>query len=437
MIGRLLGEKRSPLLVGSVAAVLALLLVHPVVDLLLRRVWEIDWVQPFHFNDWVPYATATVHWKAEEVIYWQNSGGGYFGTYLYPPVYLLVMLPWFELGTAAVGTWFLPDHNADVAAIFFEVFSVGLLWVGLQSVARECGADLTKVDRGLLLLGLVGFFPLLFSVKLGQVSALVAAGFCFAFVAMERGRRPDSGAGFSAVSGALTVVTAGIKPYYATSGAHLLRNRNRFLGAVAGGVALAALSLAVFGVENHLAYLDVLLWGKGWTEPPRALYLWHAGWYEPWFAIGHFSPVLALAGRIGLVVGVVALSLLARDDDVRVATFALGLSIYPLVAPEVYTQDFVSLLVVAAVLVPGELKRDGHPWVPVVAVGLLHVHAYALRFLAVPADWLPFGSLATTVAPIVQPGLWGNLLLVGLAAYRVAQPVVSRTTRPGTALSRS
>lgn len=53
MIGRLFGEKRSPLLAGSVSAVLALLLVHPVVDLLRRQVWGIGWLQPFHFNDCV------------------------------------------------------------------------------------------------------------------------------------------------------------------------------------------------------------------------------------------------------------------------------------------------------------------------------------------------------------------------------------------------
>jgi hypothetical protein len=416
-------RKERPRFVAVSVALLLLLLAYPFVDVYLRGlrasgVPGYDWVPPFHFNDFGSYATAIARWSEGKSIYWRNSSGGFFATYLYPPVYVLFFLPWFEVGLIPELTALpLGDTSADVSALLMEAFSLGLLWVGLQLVARESGLRLTWYDRVVALWALVGFQPLLFSMKLGQVSALIGAAFCFAFVSMER----NDTAGHLA-SGMLTTFGSGIKLYYATSGAHLLRNRDRFLGAVAGGVGLVALSLAVFGVDNNVAYLEVLAWGKGWGASPLALYLWHPGYFKPFYAIASSWPLLAAGIRIGLVLGVAALAVLAREADVRRETFALGLAVYPLAAPVAYTQDFVALLVVAAILVAVEFERpDGRPWIPVLAVGLLDVHAYLLRWLVLGLyEVEPFGS---TVVALAQPGLWGTVLLAGLAAYRVAGAV--------------
>lgn len=421
-------RSRRPRFVAASLVVLGVLLAWPLFDVYLRHLKTTatgyDWVAPFHFNDFGAYAIAVARWYNGEGVYWTNPDGGYFGTYLYPPVYVLLFVPWFELGQFEF-LWGIPltEHPADVSALLFEAFSVGLLWVGLQALARVEGLALAWYERLLLLWALVGFQPLLFSVKLGQVSALVAALFCFAYVAMRRGEARQ-GPVERFASGALTTVAAGIKPYYATAGAHLLRDRDRFAGAMGGLVGLGVLSLLVFGVGNQFGYLDVLLWGKGWGETPLAIYLWHPGYYEPLYAVSTRSTLLATAIRAGLVVAVAGVAFLARDADVGRATFALGLAVYPVVAPEAYTQDFVAMLVAALVLVVVEFDRsDGRPWIPVLAVGLLGVHAFGLRLVLyhLPA-WLPFAGMVTGLAPVLQPGIWGNLSLLGLALYRVAEP---------------
>ncbi|MFC7176022.1 glycosyltransferase 87 family protein [Halosegnis marinus] len=257
--------------------------------------------------------------------------------------------------------------------------------------------------------------------KLGQVSTFVAAGFAFAFVAGERAGETGS-RGWRYLSGGLTTLTAGIKPYYLTSGAHLLRDRVRLVGALAVGLAAAGLSLAVFGIDTHLRYLDVLLWGKGWTEPPLSLVHWHPGYFEPLAALGNVTPLLSAVARAGVVVGTVAVTLAARDardPATRWATFGLGVAVFPLVAPTAYTQDLVVLLVPAVLLAGVEYRRGGRPWLPLLAVGLVHVHAYVA--FAVSAWHADAPALATAAVGVLQPAMWGAFLLVGLAAARTAE----------------
>lgn len=410
-------RRQRPLFVGVSLLVLAGLLAFPIVDWFLRDLATTTsgygWVPTFHFNDFGTYASATTRWFEGEVVYWQRESGGYFATYLYPPVYLLAFYPFLELAKhvpfAAVP---LAGSPAEVAALVWGVVTVGSLWVGLQLVARELGRSLAWYDRALALWALVGFQPLLFSVKLGQVSAAVAATFCVAFVAMERGGR------LSAVSGALVAAGSGIKLYYASAGAYLLHERRRLLGALVGGVGLLALSVALFGVDDHLAYLDVLAWGKGWGTDPYPVYLWYPGYYEPTYVLTDWAPAATIALKFGLVLGVAALAFLTRKDGVDRAAFALGVAVYPLVAPVTYTQDFVALLVAAAVLVAVEFERDGRPWLPVVAVGLLHLHAYGWRLVVFDlSGGPPFVGLRGILVPLLQPGLWGNVVLFGLAVH--------------------
>jgi hypothetical protein len=415
-------RRRRPVFFAVSVLVLGGLVVYPAVDWYLQGLREstagFGWVPEFHFNDFGTYASATTRWFEGETVYWQREGGGYFATYLYPPVYLLAFYPFLELATRipfeAVP---LAGSPAEVAALLWGLSTVGLLWVGLQLVARELGVSLAWYDRVVGLWALVGFQPLLFSVKLGQVSAFVAATFCFAFVAMERGDR-DGSALLSVASGALVALGAGIKLYYATAGAYLLRERERFLGAVAGGVGLLALSVVLFGVDDHLAYLDVLAWGKGWGTDPYPTYLWYPGYYEPTYVLSDWVPAATVLFKFGLVAGVAVLAFLTRDSGADRAAFGLGVAVYPLVAPVAYTQDFVALLVAAAVLVAVEFDRDGRPYLPVAAVGLLHLHAYGWRLIVFDlSGGPPFVGLRGMVVPFLQPGLWGNVLLLGLAAH--------------------
>ena len=380
------------------------LLGHPLVDAHLRGTGI---ATEFRYYDFGAYRGAVDAWLDGEPIYVEADDGGYHGSYLYPPVVLLLFYPFVEF-------------SHETSAILWGAFSILLLWIGLQAVVSALGRSLGVVDRLLGLLLLVGFQPVLFDFKMGQISTFLAAMLCFAFYAFERGRSHDANVVARLASGAFTTLGSAVKLFYATSGAHLLRDRVRLLGAFGTLAALAVLSLSIFGVETHRAYLDVLLWGKGWGEESRSPTLWAPAYYRPFYVLGDWGMAVRIVG----VLGVIALTLAARSADVGRETFALGVAAIPLFAPRAYTQDFVVLLLPAVVLLALELRRArGRPWIPVLAVLLLHWHAYGLYVLVTLPEWVPLAETIVEHAGWLQPGLWGTLLLVGLAAVRVGQGV--------------
>lgn len=449
-------RRERPVFVALVAVLLGVLFLTPFVDWYLRTligqgVAGLDWVQEFHFRDFGAYATAVARWEGGENIYWISTYGDYFGTYIYPPPYLLLFIPAIELGEAGLAA-FLPwaGNEFEAAVVLWNGVSIAILWAGLVLLAKELGLDLAWFEIGGLVWVVVGFYPLLFSLKLGQASAFVAGVLVFAYVAMERGAagretgagtgQEDGGSGEGAAagsdgggiratltkpgwpaavaSGAVTAVVGLLKLYYATTGAHLLRNGRRFLGAVLGGLALLGLSLGVFRVENTVAYVDVLTWGKGWTEVPAAIYLWHPGYFQPFYDLAQLRPEAAIVLRLLLIALVIGVVLLARNEPARRETFVLGVALYPLAAPVAYTQDFVALLLVAAVLVAIEFERNGYPWLPVFAVLLLHAHAHGLLGMVKLAEGMD-GRLLLELAPVLQPGVWGVGILFVLSIVRV------------------
>jgi hypothetical protein len=433
-------RRRRPLTVAVSVGVLAFLLAYPLFDWWLRAskvagMAGLERVTPFTFNDFSAFTGAVDNWYAGESIYTKENGS-YHGSYLYPPAYVFLFVPFFELQGAELLTA-LPfaDGGFEGGAMAWELFSIGVLWVGLQFVVDELGYRLAAFERVGLLWLLFGFQPLLFSFKWGQTGAFQAGLLCFAFVGLARGQpRATGGRAARLASGALTTIASGMKPFYATSGAHLLRNRDRFLGAVAGGVGLAVVSLVV-GVDQVLGYWDVLTWGKGWTGDPRPPWFWGPTYYRPLYVFESLSRELGLLVRAVGVGGIVALVLAARSYPAERETFALGVAAIPTFAPTAYTYDFAALLVAAVVLIAVELDRDGRPWLPVLAVGLLGLQAYGLKYVVdhlpgfVPArEWV-----VLNLAPVLQPGLWGNLILLGLAASGVVGHLRGRRDDEGTA----
>ena len=83
---------------------------------------------------------------------------------------------------------------------------------------------------------------------------------------------------------------------------------------------------------------------------------------------------------------------------------------------------FVGVLHAVVVLIAIEVRSEGEPLIPVVALLLLHLHAYGLLFIVdVLPIWSALGGAIQPVFGVLQPGLWRNLLLVGFAAVRVAE----------------
>jgi hypothetical protein len=379
----------------------------PIVDAWLQTVEAIH-VSDYGFNDFSAYSDAVEHWLADEDIYVQNEDGGYHGSYLYPPFVIPLFYPFAKL-------------NFVTGAVLFGTLSLFLLWVGIEAVVEELGHSLTVPERIVVLFALFGFHPQLWDFKWSQISTLLAALFCFAFYTHERGDRGLWGR--QTISGLVTTVGSSVKIFYATSGAHLLRNRNRLLAALSSAAILLAVSLLVFGIDTHLAYLDVLRWGKGWGTEQSAPFMNLTAYYRPMFLIEQFVESVGLSvpsvwviPATALGVGGVVWLAVTRRHHPKAAwpTFALGVAVVPLFAPRAYTHDLVVLLVPAIILLAVEFDHEnGLPWIPVLALLLVHFHSVGTK--------TAIHLFGRSEAVLLQPGVYGTALLVGLAAVRLAE----------------
>lgn len=413
-------RRDRPLFLVVALLTVGVLLVWPVVDFYLR---QLGLATPYGFNDWGAYTGAIARWSQGQPIYVETDAGGFHGSYLYPPVTLLVFYPFATL-------------NFYAGAALFGTLAIVLLLFGLELVARTAGYEPRVADRLLGLVALFGFQPAARNFKWAQIATMLAGFLCLAYYAQERAAGVDplyaggrtggggSGAGRTVhrlASGALTTVGSAFKLFFATAGAHLLRDGRRLTGALVTAAVLLAISVIVFGVDAHLTYLEVLQWGKGWSDPrPPGTWDVTASFY-PFAILGS----LALPAKLLLIASVIGLALAARHDHsavARRATFALGVAAIPLAAPKLASHDLVVVLLPALVLLGLELERPGgHPTLPVLGVLLVHLHSIGLVLLLDPPGWLAVGGLLTDLAPLLQPGLWGTGLLFGLAVYRVGQ----------------
>ena len=393
-------RERRPLFANVVGLTLGVLLVYPFVDYWLRSAGI---ASEFVFRDFGAYDAAVGRWLDGEAIYQRTEDGGFHGSYLYPPVVLFLFWP-----VAA----HLPFRTA---AIVWVLASVALLWVGLQALVSALGYDLRWYERAGLLWLMAGFHPLVLGVKLGQTAAFQTGLLCLAGAAMLT----DRTSGWRGrASGVLTGLVGVVKPAYAPVGAHLLRSPRRLGAAIVTGIVALWVSIRTFGFETHLTYVDVLTWGieKGSSARPPGL------WLPPYYKPLSWVPG-ALAVRIAACLGIVALAILAAPRA-RKHVFALGVAAFPLLTPTTYTYYLTALLPAFLILLAGELERDGYPSVPIAALLCVALHAYGLKFIVDVLPEVVYGFDALQpVFPALQPGLWGNLAFVVLAAVRVAEHV--------------
>lgn len=414
-------RRDRPLFVALSAVTVVTLLVWLVVDFYLpaatpnTRGISIG----YGYNDFSAYTGALARWTEGGPLYMQQPDGGYHGEYLYPPITVLLFYPFGTTGF-------------ETGAILFGALSIVLLWLGLEAVARTLGYRLRIWERFAMLVAIFGFQPVIRNFRWAQTATFLAGLLCFAFYFHERAEAteslygegelsPRTKAAYKYLSGAFTTLGSSLKLFVATSGAHLLRDRKRFVGAMVTAGVLAVASLAVFGLETHQTYLDVLTWGKGWGDT-RAPYLWDRyAAYRPLHVFGSYGLYLKILG----IFGVIGLTWAARRNDsvsARRTTFALGVAVVPLVAPQADSHDLVLMLLPAVIMVAHELDRpDGYAWVPVLSVLLFHLHRYGLELIIIPPEWLPAAQFIRDNAPWFQPGMWASFMLVGLVAVRVAE----------------
>lgn len=386
-----------PLFVALAVLLAAYHLVYPCLDWWLRGA---EIAPPFSFWDFGAYDQAVEAWRNGGEIYTRNEDGGYHGSYLYPPIVLVLFAPFAALGRG-------------VGDPLWIAFSVAVLWIGMVLVIERLAGRRSWPERLLLAWLLAGYQPLLLAAKMGQTAAFMTGLLCVAFVTLERGAASRV-ARFA--SGAATGVVGVVKLAYAPVGAHLLADRDRLLGAVAAGAGLVGLSLLVFGVEVHRTYVEVLAWGFGRGGTARSPAVWLAPYFKP---LGWLAESLWL--RLVAVAAVVLVAVLARDRDREI--FALGVAAFPLLTTLAYTYYLVALLPAAAILIHGELVRGGRPVVPTLGIGLASVHAYGLfAITTLVPQYLPVLD-ERLVYFLAQPGTWGCLLLAGTAFARVIDGV--------------
>jgi hypothetical protein len=156
---------------------------------------------------------------------------GGFAVYLYPPPFALAIVP-FALLPEALGTW---------------------LWIAVLGVAILAGIAAMPVSRDIrwIVLFLAGMnWPVLYGLKLGQVSALLFLLFAFSWRWIDR---PASVGTTAALGGLIKLQPAVVLGWAALTG----RGRAAFVGLIVAA-AVAVTATLVVGVGAWVDYLALL-----------------------------------------------------------------------------------------------------------------------------------------------------------------------------------
>lgn len=311
--------------------------------------------------------------------------------YLYPPIFIFLIIPFTLFPVMVAG------YLWDIVILSFLIWSVSQL-------ITTFNVKLEPKEKIVLYSGLLSFGPLITWVKAGQVSGLLAAFLCLAGVNLRTDRHR--------LSGVFTVFGGLIKPFYATSGAHLLRNRRRFSSAILSGLLLAILSLAIFGVDTHMNYIDVLIRGKGWGENMKSPNTWNAGHFNPFYGLG----VLSYLIRTAIVLATVGFALYSNKIEIPVEyVFAIGVGIIPVAGPT--TNTLALNAIIPAVIMVGFYEwetSNEFPKILLLSVVFIHIHPYTVEFFSTfgPNLYTPLKVLVP-YTPVIQPAIYGMALMLG------------------------
>lgn len=317
--------------------------------------------------------------------------------YLYPPV---VALPFAALTLLSP----LP------ARVLWVGGQLVFLWVSVLALLQAFGYRLSRLDAALVGVALVGFQPVFYLARIGNVSAAMAGLLCLSAAASVAPQSPER----PYLSGAFATLAVIPKPFAAPAGAHLLADRRRLVGAGVTLLVALGVGLVVFGVDTHRAYLDVLLAGKGWGAGDPASLPFHA---KPYYRFPDVAPVVR-----GLFLGIaVAGSLLAARVDADGWAFALGSVAIPLVAPTANTLTLVLAVPGLLVALLLELDADGTPGIVLASVLAIQASVYLVRTVDVygPNQHPDVPWHLAESGLLVQPATVGLLAVFGLCTWRV------------------
>ncbi|MUV59513.1 glycosyltransferase family 87 protein [Halobacterium sp. CBA1126] len=325
--------------------------------------------------------------------------GGVF-PYLYPPVVIVPFIP-----LALLPFW--------VAAGIWVTVSLVVAVFGAKTLLNAYGVRLSSAKMLLLAYGIFAFAPTLIWIKLGQVTGIFVGSLCFAAASLER--NPDGRFGWLG----FVLLPAVVKPPYAVTMAPALNDYRRVLRVAILGIAVIAVSVLLFGIEAHEAYLGVLREGKGWHLDALPISKFSFFVFRPFHVLGSARVVLRgvlLVSLVGYVLG-----RRSRRSHVERALFALGCAAVPVLHPTVNTLALNALIPAYLIVFVSEFRRsDGTLTVPLLSLVLVQVHPYTTSVLS----WTGTGALSPLeplipLVPVLQPGLWGVVTLVAFIVYRI------------------
>ena len=212
--------------VGSVALLVLMLLVLMIGVVLASAGSTLGY-------DYTCYAGAARHLLDGQPIYdnaFSINVGTCPATYTYPPPFAVALVPWLVFGGAAAGLWCVAMAACFVAGVALLPVRRDVRWIVVIVAALD--------------------WPLLYSVKLGQVEPLLFLGFAAAWRWMDR----PPVVGVATALGALVKIQPGLLGLWA------LATRRYRAAAVAVGVTVAVAAAATLftGLGAWATYVDLV-----------------------------------------------------------------------------------------------------------------------------------------------------------------------------------
>jgi hypothetical protein len=324
--------------------------------------------------------------------------------FVYPPVVVGGFLPLAALSSGAA-------HAAVVVASVVA----GLALAGLVVARlRALGVSLDRLDATLVALFVLGWGHAVPTLYYGNVNLLLAAAVGAGLVWVDAGA-PTAARGAAPVptpdrrwlAGLALALPAVVKVFPAAAGLWAVRRRawRAVAAAVGAGLLAVAVSLAVFGVQSHLTYLDGAVGARLAADTPYPPAVAHVTLRRPLAALGVGPPVRGplAAALVVPVVGYVNTRTRTPTDHL-VGLYALLAGV--LVALPSY---FVYLVLLAYPLVGLSYLLSGRPrvlFLAGVAVASLPVTADTVARLPVVGGWAPLAAALTVATPpLVGVGL--------------------------------
>jgi Glycosyltransferase family 87 len=301
---------------------------------------------------------ASAQRAAQHLLMGERAFAGGLMSFLNPPHAALAGVP---LG------WVAEQTSATFAFAFWTIANVVLLF-RLDFLARQVLRAERGERRWIVTFAILAFYPVIYTISIGQLSLLLAVGTLELLRAVERGR-PGAAA--------VWLIVLSVKPQLLPPLVVLLAVRGcwRTLGAAtAFGIAVGGLSTLALGASIWFDYLRNLHELEGFFAAGTPAYMMNVRGMLTRVLTPVATPAaiyaVSVAAWVAAMAALVLLLVHRRNsqDNFR-ADFALTLAVGLFFNPHLFPQDTV-IWIVALVLQVQALREEQRPWQPFAAFAL-------------------------------------------------------------------